>query len=214
MTTFADLNSRIRRILGDVDGSGYTDELIIDAISAALDAILPWTPKTLVSTITGDGAATTFTLPADVYEIEAIVDEENEVLPRAFLSPHQFIGEDSPNYNDWIEYPSGSVRFAKVIDLDDTYTVFYLAHWTKPTTAIDFTNVLEAPAQSEMGICLYAAAYALLPAAVSASEIRQFGTKVDSGTPEQNPMQKTAMFLLEFFQKEMNRHPKHQKAMK
>lgn len=215
MTSLGDLRSQVLRLLGDPAGSGYEDTLILDGINAAFDAILPWTPKTAKSTITGDGTATAFLSPADCYEIEAVVkDSTGEVLPRTMLVASQKIGLMSLNSNDWIEYPDKYLSFSKAPSTGEIYSVYYLAHWTKFTTATDMTTLIEPPERSLIGITLYAAAYILLPAAVGASEVRQFATRIDSGTPEHNPMQRTALYLLELFQREMGRHPKHQKASK
>lgn len=214
MATLDELRFQIFRLLGTPDGTGYEDALILDAISMAFDAILPWIPKTVTTTFTGDGSTTSFVLPSHLYELEAIVDEQGEVLPRAILAVGQHIGTRSDNINDWLEYPSGSVTFSKPLSTDEVYTVYYLAHWNKPTADTDKAASMEPPEIATIGIVLYASAYAIFPAAVGASEIRQFNTRIDSGTPEQNPMQKTALYILDLFQKEMSRHPKHQKAAK
>jgi hypothetical protein len=215
MTTFSDLRLRILRMLNDPDGEGNTDALIMDAINAAFDAILPWTPKTATSQITGDGSAVEFALPADCYEVEAlVVNDTGEHLPRAILAPGQTRGTYTPNTNDFLEYPSGSITLSKNLDTDEIYDLFYLAHWTKIANSDGWDSIIEVPSRAETGIVLYASAYLLLPQGVSAAEIRQFNTRVDSGTPEQNPMQKTALWMIELFQREMNRHPKHQKAVR
>ena len=113
MATLSELRARILRLLDDPEGAGYSDDLLLNAISAALDAILPWAPKTSISSITGDGTTKAFPLPTDLYEIEALVDESTgEVLPRSVLAPGLLLGVNSRNNNDWLEYPSGSISFA------------------------------------------------------------------------------------------------------
>jgi hypothetical protein len=215
MATLGELRSRILRLLGDPNGAGYSDEILLDSISSALDAILPWTPKTASETLTGDGTTRVFELPADLYEVEAIIVETTgEVLPGAILVPHGNFGVGITSTNDWLATPSGSITFSYAPGSGVIYNLYYLAYWTKPTTFNDLTLILEPPAQSLIGLTLYSTAYCLLPEAVGASEIRQFGTRIDSGTPEHNPMQKTALYMLDLFQREMNRHPKHQKAAK
>lgn len=214
MATLEELRTQVYRLLGTPDGTGYDPELINDALCMAFDAILPWMPKTATITLTGDGSVTSFTLPSHLYEIEAIVSNQGEVLPRSLLSVGQHIGTRSQNINDWLEYPTGKVSFSKVPVKDETLTVYYLAHWNKPTTETEKDAIMEPPERATIGIALYAAAYAIFPSAVGASEIRQFNTRIDSGTPEQNPMQKTALYILDLFQREMSRHPKHQKAAK
>jgi hypothetical protein len=187
----------------------------VDAINAALDAILPWVPKTAKTTFTGDGTSVVFALPGDLYEIEAVVvNSSGEVLPRSILSPGQKLGLLSLNTNQWLEYPNGSITLAKPLNTNEVYDLYYLAHWAKVTaTSLDAT-VMEPPAVTMIGLTIFAAAYALLPSAVGAAEYGQFKTRIDSGNPEHNPMQKTTLYLLELFAREMNRHPKHQKATK
>jgi hypothetical protein len=214
MATLEELRNQIYRLLGSPDGTGYTNELVIDSINMAFDAILPWVPKTETVTIVGSENSVTFTLPEHTYEVEAVINNDGEVLPRSFLLPGQHIGIRSENINDWMEYPEGSITFSKALNTGQIYTVYYLAHWNKPTTSTEKTTIMEPPERATIGIALYGAAYCLLPSAVGASEIRQFGTRIDSGTPEHNPMQKTMLYLLDLFQREMSRHPKHQKAVK
>lgn len=213
MTTVTQLRSRVGRMLTDPDFDGYDADLFYDGLAVALDAILPWVPKVSVETITGDGS-TSYTLPDDCYQVEAILsDNTGELLPRAVLVPGYSIGDNIEAENDWLEYPHGSISFSKALASGETYTLYYLAYWTKPT-ANDLEDDIEPPESTVLGLVLYTTAYMLTPSAISASEVRQFNTKVDSGHPEHNPMQVTTKFLLRLFAEEMNRHPKYQKAQK
>lgn len=215
MATLLSLRSRILRILGDPEGTGYSDDLLFDAISAAFDGILPWVPKTGQTTITGDGATTVFALPAYMYEIEAVVSlDTGEILPKAVLVPGVYRGEKLEGTNDWILYPTGSITFSKALASGSVYEIFYLAEWTKPNEDTELSTVLEPPAYLTTAISLYAAAYALLPAAVGVAEVGPWKSKPDLGTPEHNPLQKAATFLLTCFQQEISRHPRHQKSQR
>src|SRR5512140_665388 len=143
MATYADLRLRILRILGDPEGTGYDNALLLDAIRAALDAILPWRPKTSVATLVANGTDTIFTLPADLYEVEAVVDDENTVIPGARLTPGKQVSPE----NNWLETPYGSISFEEAPTAN--YTLHYLAYWTKPSTDGDLGNTLEPPAYTE-----------------------------------------------------------------
>jgi len=214
-TTLGELRSRILRLLGDPEGAGYSGDLLLDGIVAAMEAILPWMPKTARTLFTGDGNTVIYALPSDLYETEAVVvNLSGEVLPRSVLSPGQKLGLYSTNVNQWIEYPSGSMTFAKALRTGEVYDLYYLARWTKPTTTSLDSEVLETPDVALTGLTIYAAAYVILPTAIGVSELNPFKTRVDSGNPTHNPMQDTALYLLDLFAKEMNRHPKHQKATK
>lgn len=215
MDTLGSLRSQILRMLGDPTGEGYTNELLLDGIRTAFDAILPWVPKQLVAEITGDGTSKEFDLPADCYEIQAVVVQDTgETLPKAVLSPGVYRGDDISNTNDWIEYPSNKVTFSKTLDSAEVYELFYHAHWEKPTVDSDDNEVLEPPDYCTFGVVLYAAAYSILPASVNVAEIRNWLTKADSGTPEHNPLQKAVSYLMNMFFQEMNRHPKVSKGSK
>jgi hypothetical protein len=201
-------------MLSDPEQGAYDSELFLNSLASALDAILPWFPKTAISTITGTGAYT-YTLPDDYYRIETCVnDADGEMLPSAMLISGNFRGDDIQGTNDWIEYPHGSITFSKSLDTGQSYTLFYLAHWTRPTINSQDEEVLETPDFLDTALALYTTAQMLLPQAVSASEVRQFNTRVDSGNPEHNPMQESTKFLLRLFNDEMNRHPKYQKAQR
>jgi len=214
MTTVNQLRSRVGRLLNDPTLQGYEEGLFYDALSAALDAILPWVPKTAVYALTGDGSAV-YTLPDDCYQVETcVVDSTGELLPIATLAPSVFRGEQIAAKNDWLEYPYGSISFSKVISVGETYTLYYLAHWEKPVDKNQLNSNLQPPTYTHQGLVLYATAYMLYPSVISASEVRQFNTKVDSGNPEHNPMQQSASYLLKLFADEMNRHPRYQKAQR
>lgn len=214
MTTILELRERVGRMLSDPTLSGYDVGLFFDSLNAALDAILPWVPKTATNTITGSGAKI-YTLPEDCYQVETcVVDADGELLPQAILIPGYYHGDSIKATNDWLEYPEGSISFSKEISVGETYTLYYLAHWTKPTEETEESTDLEPPEYTHYALTLYTTAAMLLPAAISAAEVRQYATKVDSGNPEHNPMMETSKYLLRLFVDEMNRHPKHQKAQK
>lgn len=214
MSTLADLRNRVYRMLSDPEQGAYDLGLFYDGLASALDAILPWFPKTATVVISGTGAYT-YELPDDCYQVETCVnDADGEMLPLAMLIPGLYRGDTIQSTNDWIEYPYGSITFSKSLVEGETYTVFYLAHWEKPTSDSQDEEILETPSYLDTAIALYTAAEMILPSAISASEVRQFATKVDSGNPEHNPMQESVRFLMKLFNDEMNRHPKYQKAQR
>lgn len=214
MVTVSQLRSRIGRMINDPTLAGYEDGLFYDAIGAAFDAILPWVPKTETLNITGTGASS-YSLPADFYQAESCeVVLTGELLPESIIIPGHYRGDTIANTNDWILYPHGQISFSKSLSVGEVYRLYYLAHWIKPTSSANLQDAVEPPEYAHNGILLYASAYMILPSAISASEVRQFNTKVDSGTPEHNPMQASATYLLKLFLDEMNRHPRHQKAQR
>lgn len=205
--TFGALSDRITRLMDDA----VEEELLIEAISAAFDAILPWMPKLASAALSTDGTLTVFVLPADFYDIEALLDESTgSPLPRASLGAGGYFGT-SVKENNWLLFPSGSISLSKAVD--SPITMYYLAHYAKPDDTTAAEDALEIPDKAEMGVALYASAYLMLPDIVSIAEISQFKTKVDSGNPEHSPRMRAAEYLLKLFRDEMNRHPSYQRVI-
>lgn len=214
MITVSQLRDRIGRMVSDPTLTGYDDGLVYDAIGAAFDAILPWVPKTGVFNLVGTNG-TSYELPADFYQAESCeVESTGELLSESILIPGHYRGGSIASMNDWIAYPNNHISFSKALKTGETYNLYYLAHWVKPINSANLQDIIEPPDYTHNGILFYATAYMILPSAISASEVRQFNTKVDSGTPEDNPMQRSATYLLKLFLDEMNRNPKHQKAQR
>lgn len=205
--TFGALSDRITRLVDDV----VDDELLVEAISASFDAILPWMPKLASVALATDGKLTVFSLPDDFYDIEALLDESTgSPLPRASLASGGYFGT-SVNDNNWLLYPSGSISLSKAATTK--LTLYYLAHYAKPDDTTTDDSALEIPDKAEMGVALYASAYLMLPDIVSIAEISQFKTKVDSGNPEHSPRMRAAEYMLKLFRDEMNRHPSYQRVI-
>lgn len=215
MTTLTVLRNRVLRLLSDPNGDTYDDALLLDSINSAFDAILPWVPKASKSTITGTGA-TSYALPTDLYELQSVEDTSSGlIIPQAVLAPGQYRDDGlAAGDNDWILYPNGYITFSKALGTDDIFTVFYHAFWPRLDSNTISTNELETPSFVETGLALYASAYALLPDAIGIASLRNWNTRQDSGQPEHNPIQKTTIYLLDLFIKEMNRQPKILRATK
>ena len=213
MTTFEELTNRIKRLVGDIseDTPKYSDELYVDAIQNAFRAIQPWVPKTAIATLIPDGSVS-LALPTDFYDIEAaVVNSTGEVLYKTELVPGNFTGTNTQGTNAWILYASKYITFAKAPD--GNIDLYYLANWAVPVVGTPSTDVMEPPDYALTGISLYAAGHVMLPDGLSITEIRQFATKVDSGNPEHNPIQKAVDYLMKLFLSEMSRMPKYQKVM-
>ena len=211
-TTLGEFRGKILRLLGDVDADGYSEDLLLDAIVSSHTAVLPWRPKAMKdeSTVIGDGTDVDFALPSDLVEVQAvIVQDTGEVLPQAVFSPGSYHGTGISPTNDWILYPEGYITFSKAIADGGVYSAF----WTAPT-AMDNDTLdadLEVPDVLITGMVYYAASHALMPSAVGAAELRQFGTRPDTGNPEHNPVRDAVTYLLSAFNREMNRLPEVQR---
>jgi hypothetical protein len=213
MVTFEDLQGRILRMIGDAEGAVYQDDRLRDAINAALDAILQWIPKLGMTTFTGDGSTMSFALPSDCYDVEAIVAEATgEALSRIVFAPGVVFSSLTSTENLWIFAPSDQITFAKAIPDGSVYDVRYLSAWAKISDTTVPTTAIEPPDWTVVGLTLYATAYLLTADSLDTANLRQYNTRVDSGNPEHNPIQKSVSYLLTLFNQEMNRHPRYQRA--
>ena len=213
MTTFGNLRDRSFRLIGNNTGEGIESGLIVDAIGAALDAILPWFPKIKQTTLTGDGTVKAFSLPTDFYAVEAVVVYlTGEILGQAVFSPAAYFGEYIEGTNSWKLLPSGQLSFAKTPESGQVFDLYYCAAWPKPTENTQDTDALEPPSHLDTALAYYTAAGLLMPDAIGVAGISSYKTRVDSGNPEHNPVEKAISFLLNLFNQEMSRHPRHQRA--
>jgi hypothetical protein len=217
MASLGDVVNQVRRLLGDPGGDAplYPDELISDGVLEALKTILPWVAKESAAAYTGDGSTFEYALPSDCAEVDAVWSgAQGAFLPRAGFFPGAAwsYGEGSAlDENAWLDYPAGRLILAAPPANGKVIQVFYSAYWPEPA---DLTDTLAAPEYALPGIKYYAAAYALAPKAVSSANVRQFNTKVDSGTPVQNPMADMVKFFLARFEAEMGRCPMRPKGQK
>lgn len=207
---YSDFADKILRVLNDPDGDTHEDELIFDGVLGAHRAILPWVKKTGTNTFTatsGSGGYL-FELPSDMYEIEAVelVNQNRKIVGRALLSPGSARRSSSVD-NDWIVYPHGYLSLSETIPVGQEVKIYYSAYWTPPVNALDASFVIEVPDGAHMGMIYYAAAHTLTRQAGRTSNIRQFLSNPDRGTPVQNPLLDMCKWFLERFAHEMKLQP-------
>lgn len=213
MTTFEMLQGRIRRMVNDTEGIVYSFDYLMDAMNDALDAILPWQPKLGISTITGDGTTTTFSLPSLCYDIDAIVVRTSgESIGRFVFAPGSFFSSMTTTKNLWTYSPANQVTFANPITSGEIYDIHYLQPWTKITDSSMLPNAIDAPEWTVPALAIYAVSKLLVSASLDTSNLAQYKTRIDSGDPEDNPLQKSITYLLKLFTQEMNRHPRYQRS--
>lgn len=204
MATANDLIQKTLRLIRG-QSNQYPNELMLDALNAAQEAILSWVPKRSVHSITGDGTKTNFTLPSDVYRIESVRSvTDGRIIPYASPSKAALSQSSFSANQDWLDSPSGEITFLVPVPDGDVYEISYLASWGY---LAETTTVVEPPRYAHPALCYYAGAYALIPKAVTSSNIRQYAPRTDSGTPEDNPMADRAKFLMQLFEAEMSRMP-------
>lgn len=209
MATFGQLKNRIVFILGDDpnESTDISDDLLSNAIDSALDAILPQCWKPSLYTLTG--SASRYALPADVYEVQGVYDSGTRVfLDPAVLAPGE--PSSSSSGNGWLEYPYGYISLYTALSSSGG-VLYYAAKWTKP---VNESDVIDAPEYAVTALTLYGASYAVLNKAAAAAALGNYKTRLDSGTPEDQPLQNFANYLLKRYETEMMRMPKQTKGVK
>jgi len=226
--TFGSFRTMLLATLGAAEGTTYSDELLWDATCLAINAVTPWVPNAKWTTLTS-GSGPTLALPNDCYVVEAVVDGyDGRVLERVTLTPGKYrpiAGQTHSAPYDWFEYPKGYLNFGvapenpdvQVIDENGVATsgsgrefiVYYQAIWGKPASETDDLFILPVPDAAIVGMLYWAAAHCLVPSSNVSAQIRQFNTRVDSGSPADNVLQESATFLRKLFVEEMNRLPKY-----
>lgn len=218
-TTFGDLKQRIIRLVGDdpvIPGSGSDAmiagaqtpaELLRDGIYAALDAICTRSPKTKTWAITN---ARQFDLPSDLIEVDGVYSNNQAVfLPEFQLMAYE--GGYNNASNAWDIYEDGKLTLHTALSSSENATVYYSASWLKP---IADSEQLEPPAYVETALALYAAHYVLFYDATQSGKLGQYKTKVDSGTPIDNPLIELVNFFLKHYEIELQRIPMKTKGRK
>ena len=214
MTTDNSLASRVGRLVADPELTTYTEDIYFDAICAAHDAILPWVPNyqsVVISRTSGSGGI--FKLPDDLYQMQAVRIGDDKYLSKATLSA----GTNRPTSVtacDWIENPKGYLSLSvDEDDLEDDLAVHYLAYWPKPPSGAVGTFVITVPACAHQGMVYYAASIVVTPVIVDISTLGPFKLRVESGTPEMNPMKDTSEWFRNLFLQEMKMMPFFAKAV-
>ena len=227
MTTFSDLKLMIIHLMGDtvalddngdqavpLAGGTLTADLLKDACYAAFRSIVPRQWKSALFEITEVGDL--FELPTDLIEIDAVLDNTLSLfIPKMVFTIGVDYSSLASTGNSWIDTPQGSITFSNELGASGA-KVYYSAAWslisTDPSGAIDDDSVLEAPDVCLTALTLYAASYCFLKNAALQSQLGQFKTRVDSGTPEDLPAVRMSEVLLKRFENEMTRVPMKQKG--
>ena len=211
MTTYADMKLMVLHALNAEAGGQYSDALILDAISGALRAILPWCSQRAVEDI--DGGIDSLILPDGTFQVDGLLDLEDMVfLPNLQIS---YGKEINAKYISWLEYPQGTLAFTETL-FNRTYRLFTRTYWPEPfetvvtdppdPTASVYT--FTTPPYVTNGLMYWACSHCIVPSSVASSQIRQFNLRVDSGVPVDNVLENSAAFLHKLFIDEMGKIPR------
>lgn len=223
-TTLGEMKLKILRLLGDfqkdsveeddygvpISGQTFDADLLKDGVHAALDALSTRFWKEAVADIAlTDDETHVFSLPADLIDIEAVYDGTlGKTIPRLFLRAGEGIAASQTD-NIWLDYPQGSITFVNSLGSSGA-KIYYSATWAKPD--IDDDN-LEPPVFTSAAIAFYGASYCLLRAASSSASLRQYATRVDSGTPLDNPLKDMSDYFLKRYEHELKSIPQKMKGI-
>jgi hypothetical protein len=207
--TYELIQQRIFRMLNDPGAATFTDALVYDGVKGAHDAILPWVPKMAEMIVTSGSDGHNLIVPTDLYLTMAVQKvDTGEFLRKATMAPGTVRHSDQQSIAiDWIEYPRGYINLGVDVGEGTEFKIFYLAYWSIPEDETDLTFELEVPRHAHQGLIYYAAANCLAPSAVNSATIRQYALRIDSGTPEDNPLKVEAQHFLERFYQEMKLMP-------
>jgi hypothetical protein len=212
MSSFVAVKRKIINLLQDsekpssdpIEGILTPASLLLDAIQAASIAVSQrvWKPQTLAIA----AAATDVDLPDGILDVEGVLDIKNN----AFLSRAQIIeGSTSDRGTTWTEFPYGKISFSDA--LEEGGVLYYSSTWSVPDSIVD-TDTLDPPTKLSLAMSYYGACYCMMARASGSSDIRQFGTKVDSGTPTDIPQLLVGNDFFRKFEIEMSRFPAQRKG--
>lgn len=203
MTDFLEYKQIIRRLVSDEDAATITDDLIYDGFLAALRAIAAKRAKHNKTILNGDGSST-YTLPTDLLKIDTLYDNDGLII-LPYIDNKAYPHSTDVSTNTWFLYPEGSITFNDELSTSAKITMYYYGDWDTPASMNDDTFVLTVPKTLLYPISLYNSAYCLIPSSVTNADIRQYATRIDSGTPIQNPMKEHILFLMQMYQNELTR---------
>jgi hypothetical protein len=207
--TYTSLLQRVARLISDPDVSIYDEGLYYDAICAAHDAVLPWLPNYCTAEATS-GSWIGYKLPDDAYDVQSVKIGTGNFIPKSTLAS----GTNRPTSLtacDWIETPKGYLSLS-ASDITDPVYVNYLGYWPKPPQTGNAQFPIAVPACGHQGMVFYAASLVVTPVIVDISTLGPFKLRVESGTPEDNPMMRTSEWFRQLFLQEMKMMPPYQKA--
>lgn len=209
MSKYIDIHQRVRTLLKGGAGT-YSDALILDGINAGLNAILPWLSKRAVEQGIVVTSGSLIDLPDDVYLVDAVYSQtDGSWLKHWSITP----GATLPSNPLWVEYPSGFLTLTSDCT-DEVMDVYYYTTWTEVESSGSAVDNLDTPPFADLAIIYYATSYVLASSAVSAAQLRQFNTKIDSGSPDDNPLRDSSNMLMQRFMNEVKLFPALERAQK
>jgi hypothetical protein len=225
MTTLAVFKSQVINLLGEdileesdpIAGTITPAAVLEEGCRAGLIALSSRYWKSAVLEVDADATELEVESPADLISVEAFYDNTLAVfIPKILFQVGDSI-TGSQIQNSWYDYPSGTLSLTN--PLTSGGKIYYSAHWALPTLSDEEEEAslddfeIEAPNMCLNFLQLYAVSYCLLRKANEQGEIKQFATKVDSGTPLTIPAQLLSDFYMKRALAELQLLPMRQKGV-
>lgn len=235
MTKYLDIHQRVKLFLAGSVTVDDLDDLVLNGINAALIALLLYLPNRKATKISidsiGDTSPSFFTvkLPSDVYQVDSVFDNFDKIWLKHLVIKGGDVLEAS-QVPSWFEYPQGYLSLTpkrlddRLNDIKDL-VIFYFSNWdyivatqSGNTTIEPYDDAsdieLQTPPFADNAIVYYACAYCLTSSATNTSSLRQYDTRIDSGTPTDNPVKDIANLMMLRFSNEVKTFPVIEKAVK
>ena len=215
--TWGALRTQIARKLNDSSMATYSADILQDAVNDALNAFAA--SHTGVASdyiITGDGTTYVFDLPDDMVESENAGIYAVEFPEQGFIYEERYWHKvqwpsiersTTSTPKAYVLWPVGKISFTQVPGTGDIVTLHYVAYYT---TVDDIGDVIAIPRWATEAIKCYVCAVALSAAFAKSGNIRQWNTREDSGTPEDNPLLRLSEHYMERYWQILTQHPEPQ----
>jgi len=224
MTTWGEYQPYVRSaVLKDTaaDPSDYrwSEASVYAYFCQALKQFAAHTAATDTETYAIANATTsTLTLPADIYDdaVQTTVlvynDGEKRVLLEGMaLKPGMVLTEVAPGAvtypRSFWEWPKGTLNLGFTLKNGTSADLWYFANWALPDDEGDDDYVLPIPSWAELPVAYLIGAFAAVAEGMQASNIRQWNTRPDTGTPEHNPLHRQTEHMMMLYRDLISWHP-------
>lgn len=197
MVQWRDMKEAIRSsLLRDESGTErFTDDDLLTCARWACAELSYHTAPRLVYTFPVDGATQTFKLPPNRFgefgKYSLITYKSSSTNQQVIIPEYRRYPTHAKNLNIqettymWYERPTGYMYTSFIASATDTLEADYFATWPAPTSDID---EMSFPDWMEHAFAYLTAAFAIDPYGAQSSMIRQWNTRIDSGSPEDNTL--------------------------
>jgi len=218
MTTWAEFRAHLRLQLGDTDPTAfdYTDAELLAYTNFARVAISEHTAITINYVFPVTTGVKTLALPADYIALGPVrsfwnnIEEVLKPLSRqpgqTYYDLAQIITIRPEVYYEW---PQGTLNFRVTLPVGSELRIAYWGYW--PTLAVD-ADVLGMWLWMEEALTWHCLAQAMAKPGLQTSRLRQYLTKRDAGSPDNNPLLEYANYCRKQFERILANRPSQDRS--